>query len=346
MTHVFLSYRRSDTAAAAGRVYDHLKLRLGVGRVFKDVYSMSAGKDFRDHAHAELEQADVVLVFIGEGWPGAAHKHARRRLDDADDPVRREIEHALERRIPLIPVLVEGEDMPSEAELPPSLAPLAYLHATRLRDADFDYDFGRLCDSIAAICGDLDRRPLKRRVLWISCGVALAMSIAAIAIGPERLRIGSEETSGLDVAALEKRLNAVENDATELRSQLLSLRGGPEQARVAAAMRHVFATGSVEAFPEDFRATVDPILSDGALGDDEKGALLIPAVTESVADLDRRIEKQARRVEALEGRPSPDLDVEALKLKRLIDQRSQMFELQRQILDNQTAKGIIDSIGR
>jgi hypothetical protein len=45
---------------------------------------------------------------------------------------------------------------------------------------------------------------------------------------------------------------------------------------------------------------------------------------------------------------SPSIDVETMKLKRLIDKRSQMFDMLRQIIDkyNQTAKNIIDSQSR
>jgi hypothetical protein len=48
------------------------------------------------------------------------------------------------------------------------------------------------------------------------------------------------------------------------------------------------------------------------------------------------------------GESSPSIDVETLKLKRMVDKRSQMFDMLRQIIDkyNQTAKGIIDTIGR
>jgi hypothetical protein len=44
----------------------------------------------------------------------------------------------------------------------------------------------------------------------------------------------------------------------------------------------------------------------------------------------------------------PSIDVETMKLKRMIDKRSQMFDMLRQIIDkyNETAKGIIQSIGR
>jgi hypothetical protein len=48
------------------------------------------------------------------------------------------------------------------------------------------------------------------------------------------------------------------------------------------------------------------------------------------------------------GNSSPSIDVETMKLKRMIDKRSQMFDMLRQIIDkyNETAKGIIQSIGR
>ncbi len=62
--------------------------------------------------------------------------------------------------------------------------------------------------------------------------------------------------------------------------------------------------------------------------------------------LDGEIASQASRIEALQNSnlSGGTIDVETMKLKRLIDRRSQMFE----IIDkyNQTAKGIIDSIGR
>ena len=48
------------------------------------------------------------------------------------------------------------------------------------------------------------------------------------------------------------------------------------------------------------------------------------------------------------GMNSPSIDVETMKLKRMIDKRSQMFDMLRQIIDkyNETAKGVIQSIGR
>jgi len=49
-----------------------------------------------------------------------------------------------------------------------------------------------------------------------------------------------------------------------------------------------------------------------------------------------------------EGANSPSIDVETMKLKRMIDKRTQMFDMLRSIIDkyNETAKNIIQAIGR
>jgi hypothetical protein len=85
------------------------------------------------------------------------------------------------------------------------------------------------------------------------------------------------------------------------------------------------------------------ILLDPALGNEDK---VILAITLMMKDLDGEIEEASRQLRG--SSPSPTLDVETIKLKRLIDQRSQLFDQLRLIIDkyNQTARGIIDSIGR
>ena len=71
--------------------------------------------------------------------------------------------------------------------------------------------------------------------------------------------------------------------------------------------------------------------------------------------LDDDIGEQIHRVNALRNAPfyapstdHPSIDVETMKLKRLIDKRSQLFEEVSQILDkyNDTAKSAIDKINR
>ena len=94
MPSVFISYRRDDSAGFAGRLADALEQRLGAGAVFRDVDDIQPGADFEAVIARGLDQVRAVLVVIGPGWLDAA-VDGQRRLDRADDFVRREVEQAL-----------------------------------------------------------------------------------------------------------------------------------------------------------------------------------------------------------------------------------------------------------
>ena len=127
MAKIFLSYRRQDSAGVAGRIYDRLRAHFGKDAVFMDIDSIPFGADFREHIDAAVGQCDVVLAVIGTKWAGETNGH--RRLDDPRDFVRIELESALHRNLPVIPILIDHARMPGEADLPPSLARLAFRNA-------------------------------------------------------------------------------------------------------------------------------------------------------------------------------------------------------------------------
>jgi hypothetical protein len=141
---IFISYRRGDTAYPAGWLYDRLVDRYGDGQVFKDVNSIELGDDFVEVITTSVGSCDVLLALIGEEWLTITDADGRRRLNDADDFVRLEIEAALKRNVRVIPILVGGATMPHAEELPPSLSRLARRQALELSPARFDFDTGRL----------------------------------------------------------------------------------------------------------------------------------------------------------------------------------------------------------
>jgi predicted ATPase len=142
----FLSYRREETAGHAGRLADHLLDRFGAGSVFMDVESIEAGADFTEAIGRAIADSDAVLVLIGPGWLGSAGSDRRRRLDNASDFVRREVEAALSSDVRVIPVLVGGASMPAEEHLPPSIGELARRNAVELQDRRWREDVDALID--------------------------------------------------------------------------------------------------------------------------------------------------------------------------------------------------------
>ena len=129
---IFISYRRQDSAYPAGWLYDRLAERFGADQVFKDVDSIELGDDFVETITNAVGSCDILLALIGQEWLDISSSDGTRRLDDPDDFVRLEIEAALERKVLLIPILVEGALMPRGDQLPPSIAPMVRRQALEL----------------------------------------------------------------------------------------------------------------------------------------------------------------------------------------------------------------------
>ena len=98
-------------------------------------------------SRSAVHQCDILLAVIGRNWAGETG--APRRIDDPRDFVRIEIESALERNLPVVPILIDRAPMPAEADLPPSLARLAYRNALDLdQGRDFHPHVDRLIRGI------------------------------------------------------------------------------------------------------------------------------------------------------------------------------------------------------
>jgi len=149
---IFISYRREETAFAAGWLFDRLVAHFGKDQVFKDVNSIQLGDDFAEMISAAVGNCNVLLALIGDRWltiTGEDGQH--RRLDDPRDFVRLEIETALMRDIRVIPVLIKGARMPHAAEMPPSLANLEHRQGLELSASRFDNDTEQLITTLNRI---------------------------------------------------------------------------------------------------------------------------------------------------------------------------------------------------
>lgn len=134
---IVLSYRRSDSAGVAGRLFDHLEGRFGRGSVFMDIDSIPFGINFRAHVENAVQNCKVVIVIVGRKWMGKRFWF-RSRIFDSDDPVRIEIETALRKHVPIIPVLLKGADMPKSSDLPSALKEFCDLNGPPL-DPEIDF---------------------------------------------------------------------------------------------------------------------------------------------------------------------------------------------------------------
>jgi hypothetical protein len=141
---VFISYRRQDSAGHAGRVQDRLQREFGPDLVFMDGDAIPLGTNFSKVLHEEVAKCGALLAVIGPTWPDARDEYGNRRLDDPNDFVRVEIAAALQRNIPVIPILLDGARIPKASQLPDDLKELALRNGLEIHHASFQDDMERL----------------------------------------------------------------------------------------------------------------------------------------------------------------------------------------------------------
>ena len=164
---IFLNYRREDSSGHAGRLYDSLRHgdgpRFGKEQIFMDIDTLAPGANFRRVIEEAVGSCDVFVAIIGRQWLKVVDSNGRRRLDNARDFVRLEIEAAIARDIPVVPALVQGAEMPREEELPEEFQALLDRNAVELSDARWAYDVGRLTAWLKTVEEEKARRAQAER---------------------------------------------------------------------------------------------------------------------------------------------------------------------------------------
>lgn len=176
---IAISYRREDSSPVTGRLHDRLRAEFGRQNVFMDFDSIPFGVDFRDKITHTLERARVVVAVVGPSWVGS-REPGKRRIDDPADFVRMEIAAALQRGIPVIPVLLDNTVMPAADDLPEELRAFAFRNALVLdTGVDFHHHADRL---IAGIHELLDGRASGKPKGWLKMlGVIVLLALIAAA---------------------------------------------------------------------------------------------------------------------------------------------------------------------
>jgi hypothetical protein len=217
MNDIFISYRRDDSAGHAGRLFDRLRDQLGAEHVFMDVTDLRPGQDFALELERAVAKANCLLAVIGPRWLNAADGSGRRRIDDPEDFVRREVGSALSAGATVIPVLVHGATMPRTDELPEALKSLGRRQAIVLNDQRWDSDLLELVQFLAGdgnavaaarVIEPAAARPATGRGRWIG---AVALVALALVVGAAWMAFNASYRAG---QIAETRLDTAAQSAT------------------------------------------------------------------------------------------------------------------------------------
>lgn len=121
----FLCYRGADSGAIARLLYDQLRTKLDDDQLFLAPKTIECGEEWPPAITTALDDAVAMIVLIGREWLRLLNEHGQRLLDQPGDWVVREICVAIEREIPIIPVLVDGAERPSKEALPSDIKELS-----------------------------------------------------------------------------------------------------------------------------------------------------------------------------------------------------------------------------
>ena len=180
---IFISYRTSDVADKATTLARDLGQVFGDAQVFLDKEDLPAGRPWRSAIDAALGQQPLLLVLVTPDTFGGRDAAGRLRIDDANDPVRREVGAALAAGAQVIPLLADGVDKLPEG-LPPPLGSLGECTWRRLRAYDWRNDFARLLADLDAAgvprLAPLADRRRTERLRRAALAAAALLTVAAL----------------------------------------------------------------------------------------------------------------------------------------------------------------------
>jgi len=146
---VFISYRRSETRWVANSIYRELTktYELQEKDIFKDTQRIITGDGWFQTIQSNIANADIVLVLMGPRFASLTRDgFDTPRIHEEDDVVRFEIAEALRQDKKVIPILIDGAGMPSEADLPPDLKQLPSIHASQLAEERSETDLKKILE--------------------------------------------------------------------------------------------------------------------------------------------------------------------------------------------------------
>src|SRR5687768_7290607 len=131
---IFISYRRDDSKEAVNWLFEKLKEKFGANVLFMDTGSIEAGDNWSEEIQQKLAEAEIVLVIIAKEWlTKGSDEFGRRRIDNENDWVRKEIETAIQNNKTILPILLDDAKMPPSTALPDPIKKLESYQAYEIR---------------------------------------------------------------------------------------------------------------------------------------------------------------------------------------------------------------------
>lgn len=267
---VFINDRRALGVAAPHRPHAELARVFGEKRVFIALRGLESGSDWLHELQRQVQGAAVMLTLPPEGGAEVRDDEGRRRLDDPNDFVRFEIVTALKLGVDILPVALDTDVSPREADLPPALQPLLLRQATGFDTRRARRDAAQIAQAIKARLAE--RRKRRSSPVWIAAGAAAGFA-AGVALGPTAWRaVGLSPPA--PAALIEERAALRQSLAAAETSRNTALEARDRSAERAQALEAEVAT---------LRAALSA--AEARLADASSGSVALRAAQAEIANL-------------------------------------------------------------
>lgn len=227
---IFINYRRGESLKDAQHLATLLANRFGEKHIFLDVRGIDGGEHWLHTLEKQVAASEVMVALIGKGWIDVKDEEGNRRLDNPNDFVRFEIAQALQRDIPVLPVLLDGAQVPRIAQLPQDMMALSLFQAMPLRTESVVQDAEAIARRLKIM---LDKRRPRGVPTWaVGVGATVVLTVG-LAAGPFVLgQLGllhraasppSDGQIGIILADLRGRLSAAEDAARKAEERVAAV---------------------------------------------------------------------------------------------------------------------------
>lgn len=177
---VFISYRRSDSFEQTKTLFDHLSVLIGEECIFRDI-DLQEGIHFPSVLAESLETCSAALVIIGPSWMSIQNKDGGLRIFDQDDWVHFEVKSIIRCDMTIVPVLVDGAQMPEAKHLPPSISELANRQAIFVDDGNYADAARRIRDRLnySGSGGRAHEMRLEHAEIWVDLNTSFWEGVRA-----------------------------------------------------------------------------------------------------------------------------------------------------------------------
>ena len=253
---VFINYRRAESLKDARHLASLLDKGTLKGRIFIDTKGLDGAPDWLTELERQVASTDVMISLICKDWTEIRDASGNRRIDDENDFVRFELAEAFRRKIPIVPVLVDGAGMPRGNQLPPNMLLLTRPQAEFLRSESFDADVLKIGRRLQAEIAE--RRKARRTSvpIWAMGATALAALSVGLLTGPMAMeRLGLSTPTAQRIERLERNLADHSRKLDEARDDRVKV----EAKLVAAQLQVKQLTTDREAALRDAKRLTDEL---------------------------------------------------------------------------------------